>query len=79
MNRISWFVAVAASVVAPVVAQDGAVARLENALRHLEWVTVHHGDRELKCFLVVSEVSGRATAVVVIPIHTDCCPSISRN
>ncbi len=47
-------------------AQDWAKARLENSPRHLEWVTVKHGDREVKAFLAFPEVKDKATAVVVI-------------
>ena len=51
---------------ASVSAQEWAKARLDNSPRHLEWVTVKHGDRELKCFIAFPEVKERATAVVVI-------------
>lgn len=47
-------------------AQDWAKARLENSPRHLEWVTVKHGNREVKCFIAFPEVKEKATAVVVI-------------
>jgi carboxymethylenebutenolidase len=47
-------------------AQDWAKARLEKSPRHLEWVTVNHENRELKCFLAFPEVKDKATAVVVI-------------
>lgn len=47
-------------------AQDWAKDRLENSPRHLEWVTVKQGDREVKCFLAFPEVKEKATAVVVI-------------
>jgi carboxymethylenebutenolidase len=47
-------------------AQDWAKARLESSPRHLEWVTIKHGDRELKAFLAFPEVKSKATAVVVI-------------
>jgi carboxymethylenebutenolidase len=50
----------------PVFAQDWALPRLEQSPRHLEWVTVRYGDREVKCFLAFPEVSRKATAVVVI-------------
>jgi carboxymethylenebutenolidase len=32
----------------------------------MEWVTVKHGDREVKCFIAFPEVKQKATAVVVI-------------
>src|SRR6267142_2699875 len=47
-------------------AQDWAKARLEKSPRHQEWVTVKHGDREVKCYITFPEVKGKATAVVVI-------------
>jgi carboxymethylenebutenolidase len=47
-------------------AQDWAKARLEKSPRHLEWVTVKHGDREVGCYIGFPEVSKKATAVVVI-------------
>jgi len=47
-------------------AQDWARARLENSPRHLEWVKVKHGNREVNCFLAFPEVKEKATAVVVI-------------
>jgi carboxymethylenebutenolidase len=47
-------------------AQDWAKARLENSPRHLEWVKVKHGDREVSCFIAYPEVKDKATAVIVI-------------
>ncbi len=47
-------------------AQDWAKARLEKSPRHLEWITVKHGDREVKCFVAFPEVPAKATTVVVI-------------
>jgi len=47
-------------------AQDWAKARLEKTPRHLEWVKVKHGDREVNCFIAYPEVKDKATAVVVI-------------
>jgi len=47
-------------------AQDWAKARLENSPRHLEWVTVKQGTRDVNCFLAYPEVKDKATAVVVI-------------
>ncbi|MBX3744895.1 MAG: dienelactone hydrolase family protein [Verrucomicrobiae bacterium] len=47
-------------------AQDWARPRLEASPRHLEWVNVRHGDREVKCFIAFPEVAEKATAVVVI-------------
>lgn len=47
-------------------AQDWAKARLENSPRHLEWVKVKNGDREVNSFIAYPEVKGKATAVIVI-------------
>ena len=46
--------------------QDWARARIDNSPRHLEWVKVKHGDREVNCFIAYPEVKDKATAVVVI-------------
>ena len=40
--------------------------RLDNSPRHLEWVKVKHGNREVNCFIAYPEVKDKATAVVVI-------------
>jgi len=53
-----------AAVTAP--AQDWARARLEKSPRHLEWVKVKYGTREVNCFIAYPEVKDKATAVVVI-------------
>jgi carboxymethylenebutenolidase len=47
-------------------AQDWAKARLEKSPRHMEWVKVKHGNREVNCFVVYPEVKDKATAVLVI-------------
>lgn len=47
-------------------AQDWAKERLEKSPRHLEWVKVKNGDREVNCFLAFPEVKEKAPAVVVI-------------
>jgi carboxymethylenebutenolidase len=47
-------------------AQDWAKSRLEKSPRHLEWVKVKHGAREVNCFVAYPEVKEKATAVVVI-------------
>jgi carboxymethylenebutenolidase len=47
-------------------AQDWAKARLEKSPRHLEWVKVKYGKREVNCFIAYPEVKDKATAVVVI-------------
>jgi len=50
----------------PAAAQDWAKARLEKSPRHLEWVKVKHGNREVNCSVAYPEVKEKATAVVVI-------------
>jgi len=47
-------------------AQEWAKARLDKSRRHLEWVKVKHGNREVNCFIAFPEVANKATAVVVI-------------
>ncbi len=54
------------SVASCVSAQDWAKARLEKSPRHIEWVTVKNGNREVKCTIAYPEVKDKATAVVVI-------------
>lgn len=52
--------------ITPVSAQDWAKARLEKTPRHLEWVKVKQGNREVNCFIAYPEVKDKATAVIVI-------------
>jgi carboxymethylenebutenolidase len=52
--------------VSPAAAQDWAKARLESSPRHLEWVSVKHDGREVRCFIAYPEVKEKATAVIVI-------------
>src|ERR1700746_727183 len=47
-------------------AQDWAKARLDKSPRHLEWVKVKHGDREVNCFVAYPQAKEKATAVLVI-------------
>jgi carboxymethylenebutenolidase len=51
---------------ATVRAQDWAKARLEKTPRHLEWVTVKQGSRDVKCSIAYPEVKDKATAVILI-------------
>jgi carboxymethylenebutenolidase len=46
--------------------QDWAKARLEKSPRHLEWVKVKNGNREVNCYIAYPEVKDKATAVLVI-------------
>ena len=66
MNRIIMLTVVAILAVATCSAQDWAKARLEKSPRHLEWVKVKHGNREVNCFIAYPEVKDKATAMVVI-------------
>ena len=47
-------------------AQDWAKARLDKSPRHLEWVKVKQGQREVNCFVAYPEVKDKATAVILI-------------
>src|SRR5436190_1446105 len=47
-------------------AQDWAKSRLDKSPRHLEWVKVKQGTREVSCFVAYPEVKEKATAVIVI-------------
>ena len=48
-NRLFLSALAAVLVAGTVHAQDWAKARLEKSPRHIEWITVKHGDREAKC------------------------------
>jgi carboxymethylenebutenolidase len=47
-------------------AQDWAKERLEKSPRHLEWIKVKHGNREVNSFIAYPEVKEKAPAVMVI-------------
>jgi carboxymethylenebutenolidase len=66
MQRILLTAAVVAFATTSAPAQDWAKARLEKSPRHLEFVKVKHGNREVNCFIAFPEVKDKATAVVVI-------------
>src|SRR2546428_2624936 len=66
MNRMMMLIVAALLAVATVSAQDWAKARLEKSPRHLEWVKVKHGNREVNCFIAYPEVKDKTTAIVVI-------------
>lgn len=46
--------------------QPAVKSRLEKSPRHLEWVKVKSGNREVACFIAYPEVKDKAPAVVVI-------------
>ena len=65
MKRL-LIIAIGAFVALNTTAQDPVKARLENSPRHLEWVKVKNGKREVNSFIAFPEVKQRVTAVVVI-------------
>lgn len=66
MKRMMLLVVAAVLAAATATAQDWAKARLEKSPRHLEWVKIKHGDREVNCSIAYPEVKDKATAVIVI-------------
>src|SRR5215212_10181762 len=66
MKRIAFIVSALCAIAFTASAQDWAKERLEKSPRHLEWVKVKHGNREVNCFIAYPEVKDKATAVVVI-------------
>lgn len=66
MKITLWLVIVAWLAGVTVQAQDWAKARLEKSPRHLEWVKIKQGNREVNSFIAFPEVKEKATAVVVI-------------
>ena len=66
MKKWSVVCAIAVLVAGVSGAQEWAKARLEKSPRHLEWVKVKNGAREVNCYIAYPEVKDKATAVVVI-------------
>jgi len=66
MNRLLLVLAALVATALPAAAQDWAKARLDKSPRHLEWITVKHDGREVKCFIGFPEVKQKATVVVLI-------------
>lgn len=66
MKQLSMITIVLALASAPAWTQDWAKSRIEKSPRHLEWVKIKHGEREVNCFIAYPEVKEKATAVVVI-------------
>lgn len=66
MNRFMMLVVATLLAGATASAQDFAKARLEKSPRHLEWVKVKQGNREVNSFIAFPEVKEKVTAVVVI-------------
>lgn len=66
MKRLLVVLGIVGLLASPLSAQDWAKARLEKSPRHLEWVKVKVGEREVNCFVAYPEVKDKATAVIVI-------------
>jgi carboxymethylenebutenolidase len=66
MKRSIMLISAALLAVVTAQSQDWAKARIEKSPRHLEWVKVKQGAREVQSFLAFPEVKDKATAVVVI-------------
>src|SRR6266704_3051769 len=66
MNKMLYCGMIAACVATNGMSQEWAKPRLEKSPRHLEWVKVKHGQREVNCFIAFPEVKEKATAVIVI-------------
>lgn len=66
MKRLPVFLFAGILAVTAASAQDWAKARLDKSPRHLEWVKIKHGDREVNSFIAYPEVKDKATAVIVI-------------
>jgi carboxymethylenebutenolidase len=66
MKRFMLIVAAAMVLAGPVAAQEWAKARLDKSPRHLEWVKVKQGKRDVESFVAYPEVKDKATAVIVI-------------
>ena len=66
MNSLLRLLAITSLITATASAQDWAKARLEKSPRHLEFVKVKNGAREVNCFLAFPEVKEKAPVVVII-------------
>jgi carboxymethylenebutenolidase len=66
MKRFALLVAGVLVSASPTSAQEWAKARLEKSPRHMEWVKLKQGKREVNSFIAFPEVKEKATAVVVI-------------
>ena len=66
MKRFIALAVVGLSFTVNTLAQDWAKARLEKSPRHLEWVKIKQGDREVNTFIAFPEVKEKAPAVVLI-------------
>lgn len=50
----------------PAYGQEWAKKNLESSPRHMEWVSIKHGDRNLKCFVAYPEKKEKATIIIVV-------------
>lgn len=66
MKRLLSALAACAATFTATAADDAVKARLNQSPRHLEWVTLKHGDREVKCFIGFPEVKNKTTVIVLI-------------
>jgi carboxymethylenebutenolidase len=66
MNRLMFLIVAVALAAVTVPAQDWARARLDKSPRHLEWVKIKQGKRDVESYIAYPEVKEKATAVVVI-------------
>src|SRR5689334_17891168 len=66
MKKFIALVCIMVSTSAVSLGQDWAKARLDKSPRHLEWVKLKQGNREVNCFVAYPEVKDKATAVIVI-------------
>ena len=66
MKKSLPYIAVVLLGAGPLPAQDWAKALVDKSPRHLEWVTVKHGGREVGCYVGYPEVREKATAILVI-------------
>jgi carboxymethylenebutenolidase len=66
MKRMLAFIVAVSLAAVTASAQDWAKPRLEKSPRHLEWVKVKNGSREVNCFIAYPVVKEKATTVIVI-------------
>ncbi len=66
MHRLPVLTALALLASFNVTAQDWAKTRLDKSPRHLEWIKIPQGKREVQAFIGYPEVSGKVPAVILI-------------
>lgn len=79
MKRVLLLIAALSGSALSLSAQDWARTRVQASPRHLEWITVKHGDRQVKCFIGFPERKEKTAAVLVIHEihgHTDWIQSV---